>query len=154
MIEEGIKAPEFILSDQFGNNHTLTDYLGQWVILYFYPKDMTPGCTTEACNFRDDFTSFKNLNTIVLGISKDSVKRHATFAEKYQLPFPLLSDTEGDVCDKYDVWKKKSMYGKSYMGIIRSTYLIDPQGKIAKVYQKVNVKEHASELLKDLRDLG
>ena len=154
MLEEGIKAPEFTLSDQFGNNHTLVDYLGQWVVLYFYPKDMTPGCTTEACNFRDDFSSFKNLNTIILGISKDSVKRHATFAEKYQLPFLLLSDTDGDVCDKYDVWKEKSLYGKTYLGIVRSTYLINPQGEIARVYFKVNVKEHASEILNDLQALS
>jgi peroxiredoxin Q/BCP len=153
MLEEGIKAPEFSLSDQFGNNHTLVDYMGQWVVLYFYPKDMTPGCTTEACNFRDGFSSFRNLNTIILGISKDSVKRHATFAEKYQLPFPLLSDIDGDVCDKYDVWKEKSLYGKTYMGIVRSTYLINPQGEIARVYFKVNVKEHVSEILNDLQVL-
>jgi peroxiredoxin Q/BCP len=127
--------------------------MGQWVVLYFYPKDMTPGCTTEACNFRDGFSSFRNLNTIILGISKDSVKRHATFAEKYQLPFPLLSDTDGDVCDKYDVWKEKSLYGKTYMGIVRSTYLINPQGEIARVYFKVNVKEHVSEILNDLQVL-
>lgn len=154
MIEEGSIAPDFSLSDQFGNSHRLTDYLGQWVVLYFYPKDMTPGCTTEACNFRDDFSSFKGLNTIVLGLSKDSVKRHSTFADKYQLPFPLLSDTEGEVCDIYDVWKEKSMYGKSFMGIVRSTFLIDPQGKIARVYTKVKVKEHSSEILKDLNSLS
>lgn len=154
MLEEGSKAPDFTLSDQFGNNHTLADHQGQWVVLYFYPKDMTPGCTTEACNFRDDFTSFKNLNTIILGISKDSVNRHAKFAEKYQLPFPLLSDIEGDVCDMYDVWKEKSLYGKTFMGIVRTTYLINPKGEIARVYPKVQVKDHASDLLNDLQTLS
>jgi len=154
MLEEGSKAPDFTLSDQFGNIHTLADHQGQWVVLYFYPKDMTPGCTTEACNFRDDFASFKNLNTIILGISKDSVKRHAKFAEKYQLPFPLLSDIEGDVCDMYDVWKEKSLYGKTYMGILRTTYLINPKGEIARVYPKVKVKNHASDLLNELQSLS
>jgi len=153
MLDEGKYAPDFTLSDQLGKNHTLSGYMGKWVVIYFYPKDMTPGCTTEACNFRDDFSSFKNLNTIILGISKDSVKRHATFVEKYKLPFSLLSDVEGEVCDKYDVWKEKSKFGRTYMGIVRSTYLIDPRGKIARVYPKVNVKEHTLELLNDLQSL-
>ena len=153
MLEQGLKAPDFTLSDQFDNNHTLSDYQGNWVILYFYPKDMTPGCTTEACNFRDNFPNFQKLNTAILGISKDNNKRHATFADKYKLPFSLLSDTEGEVCEKYDVWKKKSLYGKTFMGIVRSTFLIDPDGKIARVYSKVKVKEHASELLNDLQIL-
>jgi peroxiredoxin Q/BCP len=153
MLEQGLKAPDFTLSDQFGKNHTLSKYLGKWVILYFYPKDMTPGCTTEACNFRDDYSNFQNLNTTILGISKDSINRHATFADKYRLPFSLLSDTDGKVCEKYDVWKEKSLYGKTFMGIVRSTFLIDPEGKIARVYPKVKVKEHALELLNDLKSL-
>jgi len=154
MLEQGSKAPDFDLSDQFGKNHTLSDYQGKWVILYFYPKDMTPGCTTEACNFRDDYSNFRNLNTTILGISKDSIKKHSAFADKYQLPFSLLSDTDGKVCEKYGVWKEKSLYGKTFLGIVRSTYLIDPEGKIARIYSKVKVKEHASELLNDLKSLS
>ena len=153
MVKQGLKAPEFTLLDQYGKKHSLSDYLGKWIILYFYPKDMTPGCTVEACNFRDEFPNFQNLNTIILGISKDSVKRHATFADKYNLEFPLLSDADGKVCDTYDVWKEKFRYGRTFMGIIRSTFLIDPQGKIARIYPKVNVKEHAAELLNDLHTL-
>ena len=153
MLEQGSKAPDFSLSDQFGKKHTLSDYRGKWVVLYFYPKDMTPGCTTEACNFRDDFQNFQNLNTTILGISKDSVKRHAKFVDKHKLPFPLLSDIDGKICDEYDVWKEKSLYGKTYMGIIRSTFLIDSDGKIARVYAKVKVKEHASELLNEIQNL-
>jgi peroxiredoxin Q/BCP len=153
MLEQGSIAPDFTLFDQFGKSHSLSEYRGRWVILYFYPKDHTPGCTTEACNFRDDFPNFQKLNTLIFGVSKDSVKRHATFAEKYKLPFLLLSDESGEVCDKYNVWKEKSLYGKTYMGILRSTYLIDPEGKISRVYPKVKVKEHAAELLEDLQDL-
>jgi peroxiredoxin Q/BCP len=151
MLEQGSKAPDFTLSDQSGKEHSFSDFHGQWVIVYFYPKDMTPGCTSEACNFRDDFPHFQKLNTVILGISKDSVNRHATFSEKYKLPFLLLSDESGEVCEKYKVWKEKSMYGKSFMGISRSTYLIDPEGTIARVYPKVKVKEHAAELLNDLQ---
>lgn len=154
MLAQDSTAPNFTLSDQHGMDHTLSDYQGQWVVLYFYPKDMTPGCTTEACNFRDDFPNFQNQKAIILGISKDSVKRHATFAAKYKLQFPLLSDSEGEVCEKYDVWKEKSLYGKTFMGIVRSTFLIDPEGKIAKVYPKVKVKEHVFELLNDLKNLS
>lgn len=153
MLEQGSKAPDFNLLDQFGKNHSLSDYRGKWVVLYFYPKDMTPGCTTEACNFRDDYTNFQDLNTVILGISKDSMKQHSKFADKYQLPFSLLSDTDGGVCDKYDVWKEKSLYGKTFMGIVRSTFLIDPAGNIARVYPNVRVKEHALELLSDLKSL-
>jgi len=153
MLKEGMNAPEFSLPDQHGNDHALSDYRGSWVVLYFYPKDMTPGCTTEACRFRDEFPAFGKLDAIILGISKDSIKRHAKFADKYQLPFTLLSDENSDVCDRYDVWKSKSLYGKSFMGIVRSTFLIDPSGKIAKIYPKVKVKEHAAELLEDLNTL-
>jgi peroxiredoxin Q/BCP len=154
MLEPGTPAPNFKLPDQNGKEHVLEKFRGQWIVLYFYPKDMTPGCTTEACTFRDEFPRFKSANALVFGISKDSVQRHAKFAEKYQLPFTLLSDESGDTCAKYDVWKEKSLYGKKYMGIVRSTYIIDPQGNIAKVYPKVKVKEHASEVLSDLDDLS
>jgi len=153
MIEAGTRAPVFSLPDQHGKIHQLTDYKGQWVILYFYPKDMTPGCTVEACNFRDDFTAFENLDAVILGVSKDSVTRHKKFAEKYDLPFTLLSDEDGSMCVAYGVWKEKSMYGKIFMGINRSTFLIDPSGKIARVYPKVKVKEHATELLQALNEL-
>lgn len=154
MLEPGSNAPDFTLSDQFNNNHTLSDYKGKWVVLYFYPKDMTPGCTLEACNFRDDFPDFQKLDAIIFGVSKDSIKRHATFADKYKLPFSLLSDSEGKVCDIYNIWKEKSLYGKTFMGIVRTTFLIDPEGKIARIYPKVKVKGHAFELLKDIQTLG
>ena len=153
MLKEGLNAPDFSLPDQNGKIHALSDYKGHWVVLYFYPKDMTPGCTTEACNFRDEFPAFNKLDAVILGISKDSVDRHAKFADKYQLPFILLSDDAGNVCKIYDVWKTKSLYGRSFLGIVRSTFLIDPSGKVARVYPKVKVKEHAAELLKDLNAL-
>ena len=153
MIQEGKDAPAFSMPDQEGNIHNLSDYKGKWVILYFYPKDMTPGCTVEACNFRDDFPAFGNLDAIILGVSKDSIARHKKFAGKYELPFTLLSDENSTVCEDYGVWQEKSMYGKKYMGINRSTFLIDPEGKIARVYPKVKVKEHASELLQALEEL-
>lgn len=154
MLDQGIQAPEINLPDQNGKKHKLSDYRGQWIVLYFYPKDLTPGCTTEACNFRDEFPAFQKAKAAIFGISKDNVKRHTKFAEKYQLPFYLLSDESGEVCNTYDVWKKKSLYGRSYMGIIRSTYLIDPQGTIVKVYPKVKVKEHAEEVLRDIAELS
>jgi peroxiredoxin Q/BCP len=153
MLEQGSLAPDFTLPDQSGISYSLSDFRGQWIVLYFYPKDLTPGCTTEACNFRDDFPNFQKLNTTILGISKDSVKRHASFADKYKLPFLLLSDESGEVCEKYDVWKEKSMYGKTFLGIVRSTYLINPEGVITRVYPKVKVKEHAAEVLADLKEL-
>ena len=145
MLKENTTAPDFNLPDQEGNFHILSQYKGQWVVLYFYPKDMTPGCTTEACNFRDDFPAFNKLNTAILGISKDSVSRHLKFVQKYDLQFTLLSDESGSICKKYGVWQEKSLYGKKFMGIVRSTFLINPQGIIAKVYPKVKVKEHAKQ---------
>jgi len=154
MLEQDIHATDFNHPDQDGKEHKLSDYRGQWVVLYFYPKDMTPGCTTQACTFRDEFPAFQKVNAVIIGVSKDSVKRHAKFAEKYQLPFLLLSDESGEICEQYDVWKEKSLYGKSYMGIMRSTYLINPQGFIAKIYPKVKVKEHAAEILRDLKVLS
>jgi len=153
MLEAGTKAPDFSLTDQDGKNHQLSDYKGKWVVLYFYPKDLTPGCTTEACNFQDSLPSFKNIDAVIIGVSKDSVKQHKKFADKYQLNFALLSDENSDICEKYGVWQKKSMYGKEYMGINRSTFLIDPQGKIVRVYPKVSVKQHHEEVLNDLKQL-
>ncbi len=153
MLEQGKAAPDFSVPDQDGNIVRLSDFTGKWVVLYFYPKDMTPGCTVEACNFRDEFPAFEKLDAVILGVSKDSTKSHTKFAQKYELPFTLLSDEEGTVCESYGVWKEKSMYGKTYMGIVRSTFLIDPQGKIARIYPKVKVKEHAAELIQTLSEL-
>lgn len=153
MIKEGLTAPDFKLPDQNEVVHTLSDYKGKWVILYFYPKDMTPGCTIEACNFRDDYSKYTRSGVIILGISKDSIKQHDKFIKKHDLPFTLLSDEQAEVTELYGVWKEKSMYGKKYMGIERSTFLIDPRGRIAKIYLKVNVKEHSRELLEALKSL-
>ncbi len=153
MLTEGMNAPIFNLPDQNDKIHNLNDYKGKWVVLYFYPKDMTPGCTIEACNFRDSFASFKNLDVVILGVSKDGVDRHSKFSIKYELPFPLLSDANNTVCENYGVWREKSMYGKKYMGISRSTFIIDPNGKIAKFYPKVDVKKHASEIMADIDHL-
>jgi len=153
MLNEGSKAPDFELQDQNGKVHKLSDYRGKWVVLYFYPKDLTPGCTTEACKFRDEFPKFEGVNAVVFGVSKDSIARHEKFASKYELSFPLLSDEEGKLCGDFGVWQEKSMYGRKYMGIVRSTFIIDPQGIVAKVYPKVKVKEHAAEVLNDLREM-
>lgn len=153
MLKIGDKAPEFTLPDQNGIEVSLSNYKGKWIVLYFYPKDMTPGCTTEACNFRDEYSVFQQKGIVVLGISKDSVARHKKFETKYELPFQLLSDEEGTLCNDYGVWQEKSLYGKKFMGIVRSTFIINPNGEIAKVYPKVKVKEHVSEVLEDLDKL-
>lgn len=153
MLEVGSAAPDFSLPDQNDNQLSLSSLKGKWVVLYFYPKDLTPGCTTEACNFQESLPDFSNIDAVILGVSKDSVKQHKKFADKNNLEFSLLSDEHGTVCEDYSTWVKKSMYGKEYMGINRSTYLIDPEGKIAKVYPKVKPKEHHSEVLNDLHEL-
>jgi peroxiredoxin Q/BCP len=126
--------------------------LGDWVLLYFYPKDDTSGCTKEACAIRDELPNFKKLKCKVLGVSTDSVESHKKFADKYGLPFTLLSDEDKKVVEKYGVWQEKSMYGRKYMGIARSSFMIDPKGRIAKIYQKVNPETHAEEVLQDLKD--
>jgi len=149
-LKEGVKAPAFALFGLDEKKVSLKDFLGQKVILYFYPKDMTSGCTQEACDFRDSFPKFEKINAVVLGISKDALKLHKKFQEKYNLPFNLLSDESGEVCEKYDVWKEKSMYGKKYMGIERTTFLIDESGKIIKIFRKVKVKGHINEILEFL----
>lgn len=153
MIEQGVESPDFSLPDQENRKVSLSDFKGQWVIVYFYPKAMTPGCTTETCNFQEALPDFNKIDAVVVGISKDSVDKQKKFAEKYNIDFPLLSDAESDVCEQFGVWQKKSMYGKEYMGIVRSTFIIDPDGKIAKVYPKVKVKEHHQEVLEDLKAL-
>jgi len=151
MPEVGKKAPQFTLPDSDGNKVALKDYLGQKVVLYFYPKDNTSGCTKEACDFRDSITQFKKLKVAVLGVSKDSQSSHIKFRDKYDLNFPLLSDVDTKVIQKYGVWKEKSMYGKKYMGVERTTFLIDEKGKIEKIYRKVKVADHVEQILKDLK---
>ncbi len=147
-------APDFTLPDQDGNKHKLSDYKGQWVLVYFYPKDNTPGCTTEACALRDNFPAFKKLKIQVFGISADSEKSHKKFVDKYQLPFTLLADEDKKTAKKYGVWEEKSMFGVKYMGILRNSYLINPDGKIAKIYEKVKPSAHAEEVLKDIKELS
>ena len=153
ILEEGSKAPAFNLPDQNGEKHRLSTYRGQWILIYFYPKDNTPGCTKEACAIRDEFPAFTKLKIKVFGVSKDSVASHARFAGKYDLPFTLLSDESLDMLKKYGVWQKKKMAGREYMGIVRMSYLVDPKGKVAKVYRKVKPPEHAGQVLADLEEL-
>lgn len=151
MLSNGQKAPQFSLPDQDGRIINLADFKGRWVVLFFYPKAMTPGCTTETCNFQDSLPDFRGIDAVVLGMSKDPVERQKKFAEKHAVQFPLLSDENNDVCEQFGVWQKKKNYGREYMGIVRSTFLIDPQGNVAKVYDKVKVKEHHNEVLADLK---
>ena len=146
----GDKAPPFSLPDQNGTPHSLKDYKGKWVLLYFYPKDNTPGCTVEACTIRDTYGDFENMGTIVLGVSTDSVASHGKFADKYDLPFPLLADEQKELVKAYGVWGKKKFLGREYMGTNRMSFLIDPAGKIAKVYESVKPPKHAKEVLEDL----
>lgn len=150
MLEEGMKAPDFTLPDQDGNPVSLSDFKGKKVILYFYPKDMTAGCTKQACAYRDLYPQFEKEGAVVLGISKDTVKSHQKFKEKYDLPFTLLADPERKVLEEYDVLKEKTMYGKKVMGTVRTTYLIDENGIIEKAYAKVKPEEDPGILLKDI----
>ncbi len=154
MLKKGTKAKDFTLADQDGKMHTLSDYFGNWILVYFYPKDDTPGCTKEACMIGDVFPKFKKLKAKVFGISADSVKSHKKFAEKYDLPFTLLSDPDKKVLKMYGALGEKSMYGKKYIGILRTSYLIAPNGKIAKVYEKVNPEKHAEEVLADIKEFS
>ena len=146
-LSEGDKAPNFSIPDQNGDIHSLQDYAGKHVLLYFYPKDDTPGCTTEACNFRDDYSQYKDANVVILGVSPDSPASHKKFQEKYQLPFTLLADEKHEVCELYKVWGLKKSFGKEYEGVHRTTYLIDPEGIIQKVFQKVSPAKHSAEVL-------
>lgn len=149
----GDKAPDFTLPGDGGQNIKLSDYKGKNVVLYFYPKDDTPGCTKEACGFRDQISDFEGLDAVVIGASKDSVKRHDKFKDKYDLNFPLVSDEDGTLCEDYGVWVEKNMYGRKYMGIERATYLIDGQGVIRQIWRKVKVKEHVQEVHEALKAL-
>jgi len=153
LLEVNSKAPDFELPDQNGQTHQLADYYGSWVLLYFYPKDDTPGCTKEACAIRDNLPNFEKLQIKVLGVSVDSVESHRRFAEKYQLPFTVLADKNKEVVQKYAVWQKKRMMGRKYMGTVRTSYLINPAGQIAKVYPQVKPEVHAREVIADLKHL-
>ncbi len=150
MLEVGTKAPSFALPDQDGNVHTLEEYRGKKVVLYFYPKDNTPGCTKQACGFAELYPQFQEKGSVVLGISKDTVASHKKFQEKYGLPFTILSDTEKEVIQAYDVWKEKTMYGKKVFGVVRTTYLIDEEGTIVKAFGKVKAADNPSKMLEIL----
>jgi len=147
MLETGVKAPDFTLSDQNGNSVSLSDFHGKKVVLYFYPKDNTPGCTRQACAFAGSYEAFKALDAAVIGVSKDSVASHLKFAAKYDLPFTLLSDPELQAIKAFDVWQKKKLYGKVSMGVVRATYVIDENGVIEKVMPKVKPDTNAAEIL-------
>lgn len=152
-LKVGDKAPSFKLKNQDGKIISLTELKGKPVVLYFYPKDDTPGCTKEACNFRDEFPKFGKLKVKIIGISVDSIESHKKFAEKYNLPFNLLSDEKKEIVEKYDVWKEKNMYGRKYMGIERTTFIIDAEGKISKIFSKVKVDDHNKEVMEALKEL-
>jgi len=152
-ITVGQVAPEFSLPDQDGKEHSLKEYRGTWVLIYFYPKDDTPGCTKEACAIRDTFPDFGALNIQVFGVSTDSVKSHKKFAKKYSLPFTLLADEQKHVVEAYGVWGKKKFMGREYMGTMRTSFLINKEGVIAKIYEGVKPELHASEVLQDLKAL-
>jgi peroxiredoxin Q/BCP len=150
-ITAGIPAPDFTLLDDTGAARRLSDFRGRPVILYFYPEDDTPGCTKEACNFRDDYSAYQNAGVTILGVSPDSVASHVKFKTKYQLPFPLLADEGHKVCDAYGVWGPKKFMGKEYEGVLRTTFLIDAQGKIAQVFENVRPAEHSAQVLEALK---
>ena len=147
MLAIGTKAPDFTLPDQNGENHALSDYRGRKVILYFYPKDMTGGCNAQACGFAELYPQFEEKGAVILGVSKDSVASHKKFGQKYGLPFPLLSDLEKAVIFSYDVWHEKKMAGKTSMGVVRTTYLIDEEGTIVKAMEKVKASENPADVL-------
>lgn len=151
-LQEGDKAPDFTLPADGGGTVSLKDYKGRRVLVYFYPKDDTSGCTAESCSFSENIKAFDKLNCAVIGISKDSVKSHDKFKAKYDLQFPLGSDAESDVCERYGVWTEKSMYGRKYMGIERTTFLIDENGKIEKIWNKVKVNGHTDEVMAALNN--
>lgn len=149
-IEKGKPAPEFELLDETGTSRNLSDYRGKPVVLYFYPKDDTPGCTTEACNFRDDYSDYESAGIVILGVSPDDTKSHTRFKQKYSLPFPLLSDPDHTVCETYGVWGLKKFMGREYMGVLRTTFLIDAKGRILHVFEDVKPAEHSAEVLAKL----
>jgi peroxiredoxin Q/BCP len=150
-ISAGIKAPDFNLLDETGTTRRIADYRGKPVVLYFYPKDDTPGCTKEACNFRDDYLSYEKAGVVILGVSPDSVSSHVKFKAKYELPFTLLSDPGHKICDLYGVWGLKKFMGRSYEGVNRTTFLIGPEGDIVRVFENVRPAEHSAEILEALK---
>jgi peroxiredoxin Q/BCP len=149
-LSSGIPAPDFELLDDTNTPRKLSDYRGKNVVLYFYPKDDTPGCTKEACNFRDDYSAYEKAGVVILGVSPDSVKSHGKFKQKFQLQFPLLADEGHKVCDLYDVWGPKKFMGKQYEGVLRTTFLIDTEGNIKHVFENVRPAEHSAELITKL----
>ena len=153
-IAHGIPAPEFELLDDTSTVRRLSDYRGKPIVLYFYPADDTPGCTKEACNFRDDYSAYETAGVTILGVSPDSPESHAKFKVKFSLPFPLLADDDHKICDAYGVWGPKQFMGKEYEGVLRTTFLIDAQGNIARVFEKVRPAEHSTEVLDALRALA
>lgn len=152
-LKEGEKAPDFKVKNQHNDNVSLSDFKGRWVVLYFYPKDSTPGCTIEACGFTEGIPQFEKLEAVILGVSPDSVESHQKFIKKQNLKISLLSDPEKELCQKYGVWQQKSMMGKTYMGVVRSTFLINPEGKLAKIWADVKVNGHVDEVKKTLEEL-
>lgn len=151
-VKVGEIAPDFTLQNQDGEEVSLSQYKGKNIVLYFYPKDMTPGCTTQACDFRDNYSEFDKLNTIILGISPDPIERHQKFIEKHDLPFQLLADTEKEVAELYDVWKLKKMFGREYYGIERSTFIIDAEGVVQEIWRRVRVKGHIEKTLEFVKE--
>lgn len=151
MIHEGDVAPDFTLSTNKDTEVSLSDFRGKNVVLYFYPKDNTPGCTTQACDFRDAHQQFADVNAVILGVSRDSLTSHHKFVDKYDLPFLLLSDADETVCKQYDVLKEKTMFGKTGIGVERTTFIIDTEGKVVKVFRKVKVKDHVAEALRYIK---
>jgi len=150
-IAAGRPAPEFSLADETGATRNSTDFRGQTIVLYFYSKDYTPGCTTEACNFRDDYSAYQQAGVVILGVSPDSPKSHAKFKQKFQLPFSLLADEDHAICEAYGVWGQKKFMGKEYMGVLRTTFVIDPQGVVKKVFEDVKPADHSAEVLAAVR---
>ncbi|MEO8514573.1 MAG: thioredoxin-dependent thiol peroxidase [Ignavibacteria bacterium] len=150
MLKAGDKAPDFSLVADSGEKISLKDYKGKKVVLYFYPKDMTSGCTVEACDFRDNIKKIEKKNTVVIGVSPDGTKSHVKFKDKYDLPFTLLSDESKKMLEDYGVWQEKSMYGRKYMGVVRTTFIIDEKGKIEKIFEKVKVDGHVNEIIENL----
>jgi peroxiredoxin Q/BCP len=154
MLKAGDKAPQFTLKDAEGNQIKLSDFKGKKVVLYFYPKDLTPGCTIEACAFRDDAAGIKRLGAVVIGVSADDERQHRKFRDKHDLNFPLLADTDHKVSEQYGAWQEKSMYGRKYWGVARITYIIDENGRVAKVFEKVKPNGHSKEVIQSLKELS
>jgi peroxiredoxin Q/BCP len=152
-IDSGNQAPDFTLLDENNTTRRLSDFRGRPVVLYFYPKDDTPGCTTEACNFRDDYSAYVNADVVILGVSPDTTKSHTKFKQKFNLPFPLLADEGHKICEAYGVWGPKKMMGREYEGVLRTTFLVDANGRIAKVFENFRPAEHSAEVLSAIKSL-